>query len=124
MADVQAPAADPSSAPAASPSDSAVAARDFSRYAEIENARESGKPIPDAPAASTQDNSAATEKKAETAPVPEPGSPQEKNKGGRKPDAESRIQEIIRENKELQAKLAGTGVTPKADPPPAEKKPA
>lgn len=112
----------PSPATELAPSEQAVAERDFKRYAEVENARQAGKPIPEASAPSTK-TSAAAEKPAGTAPDPESGSTQEKPKGGRKPDAEARIQQLLAENKALKEQ-AGTGVKPPADPPPADKKPA
>jgi hypothetical protein len=122
MADVQAPVVDPSSPTAAT--EQAVVADDFTRYVQVENARQAGKPIPDAPAASPKTSAAAPNEPVETAPVTEPGSTQETHKGGRKPDAEARIRELTAKIKTLEEQAGKTGVTKPADPPPAETKPA
>jgi hypothetical protein len=104
-------------------SDAALAESDFSRYAAVENARDAGKAIPEAPPASSVKT-----------PASEPGTDksiqEKKPKTGedRKAELHAEIQELLRQRAELQGKAPAPGENKpgetkpgekKADPPPA-----
>jgi hypothetical protein len=104
-------------------SDEALNARDFTRYQEIENARESGKSIPEASTPSTETPSDKT-------PASEPGTKEtiqepKKAKTGedRKIELAAEIQVLLKQRAELQGKTETPGEK-KADPPPAAVTPA
>lgn len=103
-------------------SDAALGARDYTRYAEIENARERGTPIPEAPAPSPapSDQTAAPESAAAGTAIQE-----KKPKGAeeRKTELAAEIQDLLRQRAELRAETAKPADKPgekKTEPPPAQ----
>jgi hypothetical protein len=108
----------PSTADLDTAQDAALGASDYGRYAEVENAREQNKALPEAPPPSS-------DKK----PAPEPGTdksiqekPKPKTGEDRKAELHAEIQELLRQRAELQGKTGTPGA--KAEPPLAVTLPA
>jgi hypothetical protein len=105
----------PSTAELDTAQDAALGASDYSRYAEVENARDQNKALPEAPPPSSV-----------KPPAPEPGTdksiqekPKPKTGEDRKAELHAEIQELLRQRAELQGKTTETPGEKKADPPPA-----
>lgn len=112
------PAPVPTPAPAApTAADAAVVDRDFSGYQKARRAERAGKPLappPVATAPAPTGSSAASTDAQPLSPASEPGAPSKP--AGHGGNAETRIQELVRKNKDLERQLATRAGTPAAPP--------